>query len=237
VVVADAMRRQYVAAGVGRPEQFTTIRSGFALEPFLTAKNDTTRRAKLGLAAEDFVVGKIARLFKLKGHDDLLAVAPELVRRCPRLKFLLVGDGPWRGRLEAKARGLGLSGQFVFTGLVTPDEVPSLVGVMDAVVHLSVREGLARALPQALAAGRPVVAYDCDGANEVCLDNETGFLLRPGDLAGLRGRLEQLAGDPALVRRLGERGQQMVRERFSVEQMVDDLHALYQRLAATAGLS
>ena len=53
---------------------------------------------------------------------------------------------------------------------------------MDALVHLSLREGLPRALPQALAAGKPVVAYDCDGAQEVCLDNETGFLVPPGDL-------------------------------------------------------
>ena len=181
---------------------------------------------------DDFVVGKIARLFTLKGHDDLFAVAPQLLAAVPRLKFLFVGDGLWRRRFEEMARAMGLEKRIVFTGLVPPEEVPALLGVMDAVVHLSRREGLARALPQALAAGKPVVAYDCDGAREVCVENETGFLLAPGDLVTLRARLEQLAADPALRQRLGARGQVLVREWFPVERMVEDTHRLYQRLLA-----
>jgi glycosyltransferase involved in cell wall biosynthesis len=88
-------------------------------------------------------------------------------------------------------------------------------------------------LPQALAAGRPVVAYDCDGANEVCLPGETGFLVRPGDLDTLAERLVQLAQDPALRERLGTRGREFVRQSFSVETMVEKLCILYRQLAAT----
>jgi len=95
---------------------------------------------------------------------------------------------------------------------------------------LSRREGLPRALPQALAAQRPVVAYDCDGAREVCIQNETGFLVPPGDLNELVGRLAQLAGDPLLRERLGRRGQQLVEKCFSVEKMVEEIYSLYQRL-------
>jgi glycosyltransferase involved in cell wall biosynthesis len=235
VVVAAAMTGQYLAAGIGRPDQYTTVRSGFDLDPFLATQNDPALRARHGLAAEDLVVGKIARLFKLKGYEDLFAAAPSLVRQCPRLKFLIVGDGPWRQRFERMAEATGVADRFAFTGLVPPEQVPALVGIMDIVVHLSRREGLPRALPQALAAGRPVIAYDCDGASEICVENETGFLLRPGDLAGLERRLLQLAGDPALRRRLGERGRQLVRERFDVRQMVEDLYQLYRRLLAARG--
>jgi len=231
IAVAQAMQQQYLAAGIGRADQYTRILSGFALEPFLRWTNDLQLRARLGLAADDIIIGKIARLFKLKGHDDLLTIAPALVRRCPRIKFLLVGDGPWRGRLEDRVRSQGLGKHVVFAGLVAPDAIPPLVGIMDLLVHLSLREGLPRALPQALAAARPVVAYDCDGAREVCLENQTGFLLVPGDLSGLRERLLRLAEDPALRQRLGCRGQQFVRERFGVQRMVDDLHQLYLRLA------
>ena len=233
VTVAEAMKRQYLAVGIGRPDQYTKIFSGFALEPFLHSTNDLQLRARLGLAPDDIVIGKIARLFKLKGHDDLLAIAPALVRKCPRVKFLLVGDGPWRGRLESRARSLGLEKHVIFTGLVAPSAVPPIVGVMDFLVHLSLREGLARALPQALAAARPVVAYDADGANEVCLENETGFLVAPGDLPGLSERLLRLAQDPALRQRLGYRGQRFVQERFGVQHMVDDLYQLYLRLQRT----
>lgn len=232
VTVAHAMTQQYLAAGIGKPEQFTRILSGFPLEPFLGTGNDLSLRARFGITPEDFVVGKIARLTARKGHEDLFAAAPELLRRCPRLKFLLIGDGDLRQRFEAKARELQCSSRFVFTGLVPPEEVPRLVGIMDALVHLSTREGLPRALPQALAAARPVLAYDCDGAGEVCLDNETGFLIPPGDRAAFSQRLIQLANDPALRERLGRRGQQLVREWFPVQTMVDELHALYQQLAA-----
>jgi glycosyltransferase involved in cell wall biosynthesis len=233
VVVAEAMKRQYLAAGIGRPDQYTTIFSGFALEPFLSSTNDLQLRAGFGLAPDDVVIGKIARLFKLKGHDDLLAVAPELVRLCPKIRFLLVGDGRWRARFEQQVRSLGLEKHVVFTGLVPPATVPRLVGIMDFLVHLSLREGLPRALPQALAAARPVVAYDSDGAREVCLENETGFLVRPGDLPGLRERLLRLARDPALRQRLGQCGRQFVHERFAVQRMVDDLSQLYRRLGGS----
>jgi len=231
IVVADAMRDQYLAAGIGRPDQYTRIFSGFPLAPFLAATNDAALRAPLGIAPDDFVVGKIARLFKLKGHDDLFAIAPELVRTNPKIKFLLVGDGEWRGRFETLARTSGIRKHFIFTGLIPPAEVPRYVGIMDALVHLSLREGLPRALPQALAAGKPVVAYDCDGAREVCVDDRTGFLLRPHDLAGLNDRLRRLAGDVALRQRLGAAGQAFVREHFAVEKMVDDIYRLYLKLA------
>ena len=237
VTVSDAMTRQYLAANIGRPGQYTRIFSGFPLEPFLQARNRAEVRTRLGLASDDFVVGKIARLTELKGHDDLFSAAPELVRHCPRLKFLLVGDGPWRGRFEQTIRQLGLQRHFIFTGLVPPESIPELVGVMDALVHLSLREGLPRALPQALAAGKPVIATNCDGASEICLDDETGFLIPPRDASALTQRLLQLEADPALRERLGQRGQEFVRARFSVERMVDELHQLYLRLAAEAGMA
>jgi glycosyltransferase involved in cell wall biosynthesis len=127
-----------------------------------------------------------------------------------------------------------LQKHFVFTGLVPPTSIPPLVGVMDALVHLSLREGIARALPQALAAARPVVAYQCDGAGEVCLENETGFLVPPGNRTRLTQRLLELSAGPGLRERLGRRGQELVRDWFPVERMVNDLQALYQRLAARA---
>ncbi len=231
VSVSDAMTRQYLAAGVGHREQLTRIFSGFRLEPFLEARNDPAVRARFGLRPKDFVVGKIARLTELKGHDDLFAIAPAVVKRNPNVRFLLVGDGRWRRRFESMAEASGLRDHFVFTGLVPPGQIPQLVGVMDVLIHLSFREGLARALPQALAAARPIVSYDCDGAGEVCLEGETGFLVPPHNLEALIDRIVLLAGDGVLRERLGRRGQQFVKQWFSVERMIDALDALYRRLA------
>ena len=231
VTVADAMREQYLAAGIGTPEQYTRIFSGFPLDPFLEARNDIALRARFRIKPDDIVIGKIARLFKLKGHDTLFTVARELIRACPQIKFLLVGDGEWRNRFEQIARTSELQNHFIFTGLVQPAEIPSLLGIMDVLVHLSEREGLARALPQALAAGKPIVAFDCDGAREVCRDGETGFLVRLGHQTGLIERLLLLARDSAARRTLGEHGREFVRANFAVERMIENLHRLYTKLA------
>jgi len=90
-----------------------------------------------------------------------------------------------------------------------------------------------RAHSFALAAARPVVAYDLDGAGEVCLEGKTGFLLRPGDLVGLHERLLRLAQDAPLREGLGRCGRELVQERFGVQRMVDDLQQLYMRLRVT----
>lgn len=234
VVVADAMKRQYLAAGIGREDQYTRIFSGFNLQPFVQARREPELGQRLGIEPGDFVVGKIARLFELKGHDDLFDAAPELIRRVPNIRFLLVGDGPWRARLEERARQTGNPKRFIFAGLIPPGEVCRHVAWMDTLVHLSSREGLPRALPQALANGKPVVAFDCDGAGEVCRTGETGFLVPHGDRAGLVNALATLADDPELRHRLGTAGQKWVSERFTIARLVEDQVQLYTRLAADA---
>jgi glycosyltransferase involved in cell wall biosynthesis len=180
-------------------------------------------------------LGKIARMCELKGHDDLFQIAPEFVRRVPNVKFLLIGGGPWQEKFQRQAAGLGLEKNFVFTGLVRPSEIPALAGIMDVLVHLSYREGLPRALPQAMAAAKPVVAFDCDGAGEICITGETGFLVKLRDREGLLNALTTLAGNADLRQRLGEAGRAFVRERFSVERMVEDTYQIYLRLLRERG--
>ena len=233
---ASAMTKLYLAAGIGKLEMFTRIFSGFNLEPFLKATNDLALRQQLGLGANHFVIGKIGRLFKLKGHADLVTAFATILPQVPHARLLFVGDGLLRGEIESQIHTLGLNGKVIFTGLVPPDEVARYVGIMDCLAHLSYREALSRALPQALAAGKPVVAYDFDGADEVCLENQTGFIVRTGDTDTVTQRLLQLAGDPALREKFGRAGQHFVRENFSIEKMVDDQYNVYLKLAAQRGI-
>jgi len=119
---------------------------------------------------------------------------------------------------------------FCLCGSHPPSEIPRYVASMDLLVHLSLREGLPRALPQALACGKPVVAFDVDGAREVCVDGETGFLLRAGDANGLANAVIRLLQDRELANRMAMQGRNLVKERFSEERMVRQLDELYQRL-------
>ena len=227
---ANAMSRLYLAAGIGRPEMYTRVLSGFRIEPFLESRNDPALRAQLGLSNDAFIIGKIGRLASLKGHADLFRAFQALLSKLPQARLLLIGDGPLRKQLEAEAEAYGIRNKIVFSGLVQPADVPRYVGIMDCLAHLSQREALSRALPQALAAARPVVAYDFDGADEVCLDAETGFLVRTGDVASVTRHLLELARDAALRERLGKRGQQLVRDQFRVEDMIEKIYRLYEHL-------
>ena len=212
-------------------EKFTTIYSGMEVEPFLESGRHRDRvRAELGYGPQDIVVGKVARLFHLKGHEDVIQAAATVVAEQPNVRFLFVGDGILAERLEARSPTLGLTGHFHFTGLVPPDRVPALVAAMDIVVHASLREGLARVLPQALIAGRPWSATTSMGPGRWSCPGQTGYLVPPRDVARLGRAIIELAADPALRQRLGSEGRRRFTDVFRHERMTAQLRELYQRL-------
>lgn len=234
ISVADAMTDLMVEANVAAREKFTTIYSGMDVEPFLRAcEQRDAIRSKFGLQDHHVVVGKIARLFHLKGHDDLITAAAVVAKQNPNVRFLLVGDGILRDELTLRIAKLGLSEHFVFTGLVPPSDVPPLIGAMDALVHTSYREGLARALPQALIAGRPVVSYDVDGAREVTITGETGILVPPKDTAALAKALSTLVGNADMRSQLGREGQKRFTEQFRHQTMTRLIRQLYEQVLAS----
>ena len=235
ISVADAMTDMMVEAGVAPREKFKTIYSGMNVEPFTRAKEHRAAvRRKYGFEDEHVVIGKIARLFHLKGHQDLINAAVAVVKSQPNVRFLLVGDGILRKSLTQQIDELGLSKHFVFAGLVQPSEVPTLIGGMDALVHASYREGLARALPQALIAGLPVISYDVDGAREVTITGQTGILVPAQDVSALSEALEALALDGALRQRLGEEGQRRFTEQFDHRTMTAKVREVYlEQIAKT----
>jgi len=231
VSVADAMTEQALAAGVGRREQFVTIYSGMEVEPFLTCgAQRAAMRAKLGFSDEQFVIGKVARLFELKGYEYVLEAGLRILAAHPNVRFLFVGDGILRGRLEAQAAQMGIREKIVFAGLVPAREVPNYLAAMDALVHASLREGLARVLPQALLAGKPVVSFDVDGAREVVIEGETGHLVPPRSVDGLVAGLLDFIERPDGAAAMAERGRELCRERFGWRKMVGELDRLYREL-------
>jgi len=135
-----------------------------------------------------------------------------------------------RATLEQQIEAAGLADHFHFTGLVPPDQIPGLIGAMDLLVHTSLREGLARALPQALLAGKPVISYDVDGAREVVIPDQTGILLPARAIEPLAEAVCRLAADRALRERLGKEGQRRFSVPFGHQQMTRRIRALYEDL-------
>ena len=231
ISVANAMTDLLVSANVAPREKFATVYSGMNVEPIIRAnEHRQAMRAKLGYTSEQVVIGTIARLFPLKGHADLLEVATSLAKEYPQVRFLWLGDGALRAALEAQIRVAGLQNMIQLAGLVDPAEIPLYLGAMDLLVHTSLREGLARALPQALLAGKPVVSYDIDGAREVCLHGETGLLVKPRNIEALKQSLAQLIEDTALREKFGAAGQLLCSQRFQHETMTAQIRALYAQM-------
>jgi len=236
VCVADAMARQSLKVGIGHPEQYVTVYSGMETEPFLNPPVPRQEvRRRLGLEEEHIAVGTIARLFHMKGHDDLLAAAPDLCREFPELRFLWIGDGLLRGDFERRIAQMGLTDRFILTGLVPPSRIPELANAMDILVHPSRREGLARALAQGALAGRPVITYDVDGNREGLIDGQTGILIPAFDQARLKEAILRLLRDADLRRRMGEAGRQFALARFGADVMVKALERVYAEATADAG--
>ncbi|MFB3891937.1 MAG: glycosyltransferase family 4 protein [Phycisphaerae bacterium] len=226
ISVADAMTRQALAAGVGRPEQYTTIYSGMEVEPFLQRPGEADEfRGSLKLPPDAVLVTQVSRLAELKGHEFIIAAARRI--KDERVHFCFVGDGRWRERIQAAIEAGGLAPRFHLTGLLPPQRIPAVMHATDILVHCSLREGLARTLPQAMLAGRPVISFDIDGAAEV-VSERTGVLLPPGDVAGLAGAIETLAASPELRDRLGTAGRALCREMFDWRRMVQRIEEVYE---------
>jgi glycosyltransferase involved in cell wall biosynthesis len=231
ISVSEIIVKKAIAAGIAEPERFRTIYSGMELDWFLNAKFDADAvKREFGIPLDAPVVGKIARLFELKGHDQLMDAAPEIVRRVPNVRFFLIGDGVLLDHLQERAHGYGILENFVFAGLIDRERIPEMISAMDVVVHTSLREGLARVLPQSLAMGKPCVSFDIDGAPEVVIDDHTGYLVAPFDYETLADRVARLLEDERLRDKFGENGRRHVDPNFRAEKMVADISDVYRML-------
>ena len=225
--VAQAMIEQCVQAGVAPRAKYSVVYSGMDLKPYLQASPNAELRQTLGIPPDAPVVGKIARLFELKGHEDLIAAASDIVREIPDVRFLLVGDGKLRPKLEHEIDARGLKKHFIFAGLVPPGDIPRYISLMDVLVHLSLREGLPRTVVQALAGGKPAVAYNLDGTPEVIVHGTTGYLCAPQSIDAVRDYVTELLKSPEKAREMGQNGRALVKDRFDWEKMVQQLETAY----------
>jgi len=232
VSVADAMTQQNRAAGIGVNVPHVTAYSAIDEEKFVTPIPETERaafRRKYDIPADAIVLVTVARLFMLKGHDYIIESAKELAKRFPNVIWLFVGDGNLMDAYQRQIRELGLVDHFRFTGLMPPDQIPLAIQSSEILVHCSLREGLARTLPQAMLCGRPAISFDVDGAREVVNPN-TGRLVEPKNVPQLIEACAELIQDKALRERLGRTAQDSVKTKFAPDTMVDTIEDVYRQL-------
>jgi glycosyltransferase involved in cell wall biosynthesis len=215
-------------------ERLFIIPTGVAPEEFAPRPPDPTLIHSLNLPSGALVLGTVSVLRSWKGHLDLLEAFNLLVTEGEPAILLIVGEGPYRPVIEAKIAELGLQARVRLVG--HQENVPAWLALMDVFVMASyANEGVPQALLQAMAMARPVAATAAGGIPEVIIPEKTGLLAPPRNPPALAQILARLCRDAALREALGQKGRELVLQRFSLGHMADRLERLYGILMAGAG--
>jgi glycosyltransferase involved in cell wall biosynthesis len=228
LAVSRAIQRQLID-DLGWPAAKVDVVYNAVAPVALPAEGATELRMSLTGGRPWPVVLVCARLDEQKGHDVLL----EAAARLPEVMFILAGDGPERGRLEAQAAALGLTDRVRFLG--QRDDVPALLGACDVFALPSLYEGSSLAVLEAMSAGCAVVTSDIPGTNELVIDGQTGLLTPPGDPGALADALRRTLSDPDRRRRLGDSARARVLAEFTADAMARSVTSVYSELLREAG--
>jgi glycosyltransferase involved in cell wall biosynthesis len=234
VACSEAVRRYALRTYGLRPGQVRTLRNAIAIEeteaePEPTPATREALRRELGTGPGDLLIGTVGRLVEpKKGIPVFLAAARRMADSLPAARFVIVGEGPARQRLEALATREGVGHRTVFTGLRR--DIPRLMHALDLFVQPSNWEGFGLTLVEAMSAGVPVVATRVGGVPEVVIDGVTGLLVPPAEPETLASACLTLLSDPLLAARFGEAGRERARAEFPIDRLVAETAELYGEL-------
>jgi glycosyltransferase involved in cell wall biosynthesis len=225
VAVSEAVATWLREEGLG--DRVEVVHNG--VETPESAVASETARTRLGLSPDAVVVGLFGQLVAHKGARDFVRAAHSAARVNPELHFLIAGRGP-RFFVEGLRREISAGAGSGRIHLIPPhDDIWELMAAVDLVAVTTLwPDPLPRAVMEAMAAGRPVVAYDGGGVPEMVVHGETGLLCSPGDVDGLGRALVELVGNQSLRDRLGEAGRARARQFFGVKRHLDRMESVFQ---------
>ena len=221
--VAQAMIDQCVEAKVAPREKYMVVYSGMDTTAFDSAVREKTLREKLGIPENAQTICTVARLFHQKGYEFVIPAAEKVLEKNPDVHFLFVGDGPMYDELNSYLKSKNIDKNFHFAGLVPPSEVCRYIAQSDLLWHLSLHEGLPRAVVQALATGIPAIGFALDGTPEVIINGETGYTTAAEDVEAVTAYTLELFQNDDLRRSMGARGKAKVLKQFDWQLMADIL--------------
>jgi glycosyltransferase involved in cell wall biosynthesis len=228
VTVSEFHRQWAIELGICHPRQIVAIPNGIADVRQNRATDLPEVRRQLGAQPGDFVVLSVARLAEEKGLEYLIEAAAMLPSTGRRIQIVIAGDGPAKDRLEQLATNLGVMDRVRFAGF--RGDIGNLLGAGDLVALPSLREGLSIALLEAMAASKPILASSIGSHREVCSHAEIAFLVPPANALRLGEGILRLAGNPALMARLGRNARAVYEGYYTEDRMLESYRRLYFEL-------
>ena len=228
VGVSNHVARELVAMGASAAK-IRAIPNGVDMDGFRRDGETSVARQAFGLRMGTPVLGVVSRLYSVKGVDLALESFAHVARQLPDAHLLIAGRGPERHLLESRVRQLSLDDRVHFLGHVT--DVPQVLAAMDVVLVTSRSEAFSLSSVEAMAAARPVIAWDHEGPAEIVVDGETGRLVPPFDTEALASGCIDLLTDPARARSLGQAGRVRAERLYSLEVMLERWQQLYSEVA------
>lgn len=233
VAVSQGVRKVLIEGGVDS-KNVKVIPDGVDFAPFEKSGSSVYLRRELGFASDDYLVGIVAHLADHKGHKYLIQATKILKERAPKIKVVIVGEGPLRLELNRRVEESHVEDMVFFLGF--RKDVPQILASLDLFVLSSYLEGMGSSLLDAMACRLPVVATQAGGIPEVVIQEETGLLVPPRNPQALAAAILRVYNDKTLAARLGEKGYDVVHQKFSAEAMAERMIQLYKEIAHKKGI-
>jgi glycosyltransferase involved in cell wall biosynthesis len=233
ICVSDSNRRDLIDECPAAAARIQTVYNGVDLSAFPSQPDRKKVREELGIVPGPVLV-TIARLTEAKGHRYLLQALPCLLETWPQLCCVFVGEGELRDQLHRLTVELAVERACRFVGV--REDIADILAAADVVVLPSLSEGFPFVLLEALAMGCPVVATRVNGVPELVEDHKTGLLVSARDPQALAAAIREVLSDPAAASGMGAAGRAVVRERFTVGQMVANTTAIFDAAMQDAGV-
>ncbi|MEE8303283.1 MAG: glycosyltransferase family 4 protein [Candidatus Tectomicrobia bacterium] len=214
---------------IGRAKMYYDITRDITLIPHSIERPAFTPQTRdhLGYASDDILLVTVGRLIPRKAVQDLLVVVRELHN--PKVKLLIIGDGPERSRLETDAKAWRISEQVDFLGNVSDETKFQILNISDIFVSSTQHEGFGLVFLEAMSVGLPIVTYNNGGHNDFLINNKTGFLVNINDIYLFTSLLRSIYEDKHLKKEISLFNKIRI-ENYYIERCAKKYQVLYNKI-------
>lgn len=234
ITTGESIKDSMIERNNFNPDKIVSIPTGINLEIFKTRKSGTNIKRAFNIPARSPLIGMVSVLRSWKGHIYLLEAVPNVIKKNPNTRFLIVGDGPYRDVIEEKIKKMGIERYVIMAG--HREDIPEILSAIDFLVFPSyANEGVPQAILQAFAAGKTVIASNAGSVSEVVLNNKTGILIPPRNSAFLGKRIIELLNAKDKRKKMALAGRKLVESGYSLEAMLNKIEKIYNELMTMRG--